>query len=136
MPETTASRKTRSATNATMTETTTRQFKNKMNQLHQEVLGHKHGPIFNAAVRASDAPGYYDVVKRPMDLKKIKANIKNGTIRTIDDFQRDLYLMFCNAMMYNKPTSEVHHMAEEMMEWCEGKISDYKNAEALATSRS
>jgi hypothetical protein len=29
-----------------------------------------------------------------MDLKKIKANIKNGTIRTIDDFQRDLYLMF------------------------------------------
>jgi len=39
-------------------------------------------------------------------------------------------------MMYNKPTSEVHHMAEEMMEWCEGKISDYKNAEALATSRS
>jgi bromodomain-containing protein 8 len=91
-----------------------------------------------------------------MDLKKIKANIKNGTIRTIDDFQRDLYLMFwwarrllpcvehfgwyalrdSNAMMYNKPTSEVHHMAEEMMEWCEGKISDYKNAEALATSRS
>jgi bromodomain-containing protein 8 len=113
MPEAKALRKTRSATNAIMTETTTRQFKNKMNQLHQEVLGHKHGPIFNAAVRAvsrtvghcnycgvlilslkSDAPGYYDVVKRPMDLKKIKANIKNGTIRNIDDFQHDLYLMF------------------------------------------
>jgi len=39
-------------------------------------------------------------------------------------------------MMYNKPTSDVFQMAEEMMEWCEDKISDYKNAEALATSRS
>jgi len=42
----------------------------------------------------SDAPGYHDVVKKPMDLKLIKANIKSGVIRNIDDFQRDVYLMF------------------------------------------
>lgn len=106
-----------------------------MNQLHQEILGHKHGPIFNAPVRAADAPGYYDVIKKPMDLKQLKANIKNGDIKGIDDFQRDLWLMFCNAMMYNKPNSEVYRMAEEMMSWCEGKIAEYKNAEALANSR-
>lgn len=113
LTETRATRTTRSATNAITTETTTRMFKKEMNQLHQEILGHKHGPIFNAAVRAvsglgdrvvslsmfilplqSDAPGYYDVVKKPMDLKKIKTNINKNVIKTIDDFQRDLYLMF------------------------------------------
>jgi hypothetical protein len=54
--ESKALRKTRSATNATNTDMTSRQFKSKMNQLHQEILGHKHGPVFNAAVRAVSHP--------------------------------------------------------------------------------
>ena len=42
----------------------------------------------------SVAPGYYDIIRKPMDLKKIKANIKSGAIRSIDDFERDLWLIF------------------------------------------
>lgn len=38
-------------------------------------------------------------------------------------------------MMYNKPGSEVYHMAEEMMLWCEQKIVHFRNAEALAAFR-
>lgn len=49
-----------------------------------------------------------------MDLKTIKARIKDGVIRTSVDFQRDVYLMFANAMMYNRPGSDIALMAEEV----------------------
>jgi len=49
-----------------------------------------------------------------MDLKTIKARIKDGVTRTSMDFQRDVYLMFANAMMYNRPGSDIALMAEEV----------------------
>jgi hypothetical protein len=39
-------------------------------------------------------------------------------------------------MMFNKPGTDYYIMAEEMMHWCEAKITEFKNAEANATSRS
>lgn len=49
-----------------------------------------------------------------MDLKTIKARIKDRVIRTSREFQRDVYLMFANAMMYNRPESDIALMAEEV----------------------
>ena len=51
---------------------------------------------------------------RPMDLSTIKRNIDNGVIRTTAEFQRDMMLMFINAMMYNSVEHDVHQMAVEM----------------------
>jgi len=56
----------------------------------------------------------HDVVCRPMDLSTIKKNIDNGVIRTTAEFQRDMMLMFINAMMYNNVEHDVHKMAVEM----------------------
>ena len=51
---------------------------------------------------------------RPMDLTTIKKNVEAGTIRTTDHFQRDMMLMFTNALMYNNSDQDIHHMAAEM----------------------
>lgn len=51
---------------------------------------------------------------RPMDLSTIKKNIENGLIRTTAEFQRDIMLMFQNAVMYNSSDHDVYHMAVEM----------------------
>ena len=51
---------------------------------------------------------------RPMDLATIKKNIENGSIRTTAEFQRDMMLMFTNAIMYNNSDHNVYHMAMEM----------------------
>ncbi|TRY97517.1 hypothetical protein DNTS_000321 [Danionella cerebrum] len=51
---------------------------------------------------------------RPMDLSTIKKNIENGLIRTTAEFQRDIMLMFQNAVMYNSSDHDVFHMAVEM----------------------
>ena len=55
-----------------------------------------------------------DALYRPMDLSTIKKNIDSGLIRTTAEFQRDMMLMFINAMMYNSVEHDVHQMAVEM----------------------
>lgn len=49
-----------------------------------------------------------------MDLSAIKKNIETGQIRTTAEFQRDIMLMFQNAVMYNSSDHDVYHMALEM----------------------
>ena len=51
---------------------------------------------------------------RPTDLTTIKKNVESGIIRTTQEFQRDMMLMFTNAIMYNNCNHNVHKMAVEM----------------------
>ncbi|XP_019390899.1 PREDICTED: bromodomain-containing protein 8-like isoform X2 [Crocodylus porosus] len=53
---------------------------------------------------------------RPMDLTTIKRSLSKGNIRSTAQFQRDLMLMFHNAVMYNSADHHVHHMAVEMQQ--------------------
>jgi bromodomain-containing protein 8 len=65
-------------------------------------------------VKDEIAPGYSNVVYRPMDLTTIKRNIENGNIKTTKEFQRDIMLMFTNAIMYNSSNHDVYKIALEM----------------------
>lgn len=65
-------------------------------------------------VRDDIAPGYRNVVLRPMDLNTIKKNIENGSIKSTVEFQRDIMLMFTNAIMYNSSNHDVHKISLEM----------------------
>uniref|UniRef100_A0A2K5E2F0 Bromodomain containing 8 n=1 Tax=Aotus nancymaae TaxID=37293 RepID=A0A2K5E2F0_AOTNA len=70
--------------------------------------------VFLQPVTDDIAPGYHSIVQRPMDLSTIKKNIENGLIRSTAEFQRDIMLMFQNAVMYNSSDHDVYHMAVEM----------------------
>lgn len=82
--------------------------------LHQRISEHRYGNIFHAPIRRSDAPDYHRVVKRPMDLKTIKQRTKEGFIKDSQEFQRDIYLMYANAAMFNGPTSDIYRMTMEV----------------------
>ncbi|XP_078682324.1 bromodomain-containing protein 8-like isoform X24 [Branchiostoma floridae x Branchiostoma belcheri] len=75
---------------------------------------HKYANVFLHPVTDDQAPGYHSIVFRPMDLSTIKKNIETGLIRTTAEFQRDIMLMFQNAIMYNNSDHDVYHMAVEM----------------------
>lgn len=55
---------------------------------------------------------------RPIDLSTIKKRIETGELRTTVEFQRDLLLMFQNAIMYNNSRSLVYKMASIMQNEC------------------
>ncbi|XP_030067136.1 bromodomain-containing protein 8 isoform X4 [Microcaecilia unicolor] len=75
---------------------------------------HRYANVFLQPVTDDIAPGYHSIVQRPMDLSTIKKNIETGQIRSTAEFQRDIMLMFQNAVMYNSSDHDVYHMAVEM----------------------
>ncbi|XP_013886555.1 bromodomain-containing protein 8 isoform X2 [Austrofundulus limnaeus] len=75
---------------------------------------HRYANVFLQPVTDEIAPGYHSIVHRPMDLATIKKNIEMSLIRTTAEFQRDIMLMFQNAVMYNSLDHDVYHMALEM----------------------
>jgi len=75
---------------------------------------HKFASVFSHPVTDDIAPGYHSVIKRPMDLGTIKKNIETGILRSTPEFQRDMMLMFTNAIMYNSSRHNVNRMAQVM----------------------
>ncbi|KAF4521556.1 hypothetical protein B566_EDAN001276 [Ephemera danica] len=95
-----------------------RAWKKTILPLWSQLAAHKNASIFTRPITNEMAPGYHNVVFRPMDLTTIKKNIETGQIRSTIEFQRDLMLMFTNAIMYNASNHEVPKMAQEMQKDC------------------
>ncbi|KAF9453069.1 hypothetical protein P691DRAFT_771800 [Macrolepiota fuliginosa MF-IS2] len=112
-----------------------KRFQNVITMLHSQISQHRNGNIFHNPIRTVEAPDYHDIVKRPMDLKTIKGRVKDGLIANSLEYKRDIFLMFANAMMYNRPGSGVYHMAEDMMHESEGFISAFRQTEGLVRGR-
>jgi len=99
--------------------------------LHSQISQHRNGNIFHNPIRNSEAPDYHEIVKRPMDLKTIKMKVKDGVIANSLEYQRDIFVMFANAMMYNRPGSDVYVMAEDMMLESEECIKTFRQTQGL-----
>ena len=82
--------------------------------LHTQIATHRSGTIFHNPIKRADAPDYYDLVKRPTDLKTIRQRVRDGQITTSSEYTRDIFQMFANSLMYNRPTTDIYEMAEEV----------------------
>ncbi|ORX45467.1 hypothetical protein DM01DRAFT_1339977 [Hesseltinella vesiculosa] len=100
-----------------------------INLLWRDIANHKNGAMFMNPIKEAQAPGYYKMVKYPLDLKGIKNRIRDGVIRTTVEFERDVILMLVNSLMYNQEDTEVYQLALEMLQDVHQQISDFKIAE-------
>lgn len=55
-----------------------------------------------------ELPGYYDVIKKPVDLDKIQYRIQHDQYAGTDDMIEDFGQMFENAAMFNDPKSQIY----------------------------
>jgi len=109
-----------------------KRFQTVINPLYTQIHAHRYGTVFQNPIKEADAPDYSEIVKRPIDLKTIKAKMKDGTIKDSLEFQRDVYLMYANAVMYNRPGSGgVGEMAEVMMTDTEADIQNHRATESF-----
>ena len=51
-------------------------------------------------------PDYYEIIQRPIDLKRIESR----QYSSINDLANDLQLMFDNACLYNEPGSTIYRV--------------------------
>merc|ERR1711942_579555 len=100
----------------------------------ENIVYHKHSPIFARPIRARDAPDYHRLVKRPMDISTIRSKIKAGSITSFGEMKRDILLMLTNALMYNSRADGIYRESMEMYKYVDTQI---RKAEfELATSAS
>lgn len=64
--------------------------------------------LFLEPVNEAYAPGYFDVVKSPMDLSTIETKLNAGLYKTMADFARDMEQIFNNAYIYADLTAVEH----------------------------
>lgn len=55
-----------------------------------------------------ELPDYYEVIDRPMDIKKILGRIEDGKYSSVDDLQKDFKTLCRNAQIYNEELSLIH----------------------------
>lgn len=93
-----------------------RNWKKSVLLVYSRLATHKYASLFLKPITDDQAPGYHSVIYRPMDLQTIRKNIENGVIRTTAEFQRDVLLMFNNAIMYNKTNQHVYSMTRQIQQ--------------------
>lgn len=61
-------------------------------------------------------PYYFDIIKNPMDLGTVKTKLRNGKYSSIQDFDKDIRLMFRNCYTFNAPTTYVYNEGKMLEE--------------------
>ncbi|KAF0306507.1 Bromodomain adjacent to zinc finger domain protein 1A [Amphibalanus amphitrite] len=62
---------------------------------------------FLKPVRGKDAPGYYQIVRQPMDLTTMQKKVNSGAYGSAAEFTADAGLIFSNCLMYNDTNAPI-----------------------------
>ncbi|EEB19078.1 conserved hypothetical protein [Pediculus humanus corporis] len=86
--------------------------KERMRRLMVEEEGYSDGRIlsepFIKLPSKNKLPDYYDIIKKPLDIKKIFNRIEDGKYSDFDDLEKDFTQMCKNAQIYNEEASLIH----------------------------
>ncbi|KAL3842091.1 hypothetical protein ACJMK2_020155 [Sinanodonta woodiana] len=80
----------------------------------EAVKANKDSWPFLEPVTEEQAPGYHDVIKRPMDLSKIETKANRREYKSRKHFYNDFCLMFNNCRRFNGPKSDFTQMARSI----------------------
>lgn len=66
-----------------------------------------------------DAPGYFKVIKTPMDFGTIRVKLETGKYQEYTEFHSDMLLVKANCLKYNPPEHEIHQDCEDVFRFYE-----------------
>ncbi|XP_029104304.1 histone acetyltransferase KAT2B isoform X2 [Scleropages formosus] len=90
----------------------------------QHVKNHQNAWPFMEPVKKTEAPGYYQVIRFPMDLKTISERLKSRYYTTRKLFMADMQRVFTNCREYNPPESEYYKCANLLEKFFYTKIKE------------
>ncbi|XP_026529343.1 histone acetyltransferase KAT2B isoform X3 [Notechis scutatus] len=90
----------------------------------QQVKSHQSAWPFMEPVKRTEAPGYYEVIRFPMDLKTMSERLKNRYYVSKKLFMADMQRVFTNCREYNPPESEYYKCANILEKFFYTKIKE------------
>ena len=89
-----------------------RHIRDNMRPVLSKLDEHEQGSWFREPVTEAIAPGYFDVIKCPMDFSTIFKKLDEKRYTTPFQFWEDMWLVFNNTWTYNKKTRTC------LQSWC------------------
>ncbi|MBW0470903.1 hypothetical protein O181_010618 [Austropuccinia psidii MF-1] len=87
---------------------TIHEFIDTLERITSELRSDPNATAFLSRVKKTDAPDYYDIIKKPMDLGTVLKKVKSGVYKTKASFNDDLELIWTNCFTYNSTIN--HHL--------------------------
>ena len=102
-----------SASDSSMTDDQWRSIKKIIDYVYgyRDKDGHDPSKVFHRKVNKRSIPDYYDVIKEPVALSTLKANLLHHNYRKYTEFVRDCALIVHNAQTYNRPEAGAYQDA-------------------------
>ncbi|TYH83374.1 hypothetical protein ES332_D02G128900v1 [Gossypium tomentosum] len=72
--------------------------------------------VFSEPVDLKELPDYCDIVANPMDFSTVRKKLDGGAYTTLEQFEKDVFLICSNAMLYNAPDTVYFRQARSMQE--------------------
>ncbi|KAJ1696204.1 hypothetical protein LUZ63_004716 [Rhynchospora breviuscula] len=82
--------------------------------------------LFVKPVTKKEAPDYYDIVQRPMDLSTIREKVRNLEYKSHEEFRHDVWQITYNAHQYNDGRNpDIPPLADQLLELCDHLLEQY-----------
>ena len=83
-------------------------IREKMTFILRQLFDQEEGVWFRRPVTEAIAPGYFDIIKHPMDFSTIFKKLNENQYLTPFQFCEDIWLVFNNAWTFNKKSRNVY----------------------------
>ncbi|KAI8519643.1 Bromodomain containing protein 7 [Branchiostoma belcheri] len=86
-----------------------------LENLHRQLQRKDVNQFFAWPVTDAIAPGYSQIILRPMDFSTMKEKLVNDEYSSIEEFRNDFKVMCDNAMIYNHPETIYYKAAKKLL---------------------
>ncbi|XP_078252198.1 SWI/SNF-related matrix-associated actin-dependent regulator of chromatin subfamily A member 2-like isoform X2 [Rhinoraja longicauda] len=75
---------------------------------YRDSLSRQLSEVFIQLPSRKELPEYYELIRKPVDFKKIKDRIRNHKYRSLGDLEKDVNLLCYNAQTFNLEGSQIY----------------------------
>ncbi|XVE94406.1 hypothetical protein REPUB_Repub02eG0005900 [Reevesia pubescens] len=72
--------------------------------------------VFSEPVDPEELPDYHEIIAHPMDFLTVRKKLDGGAYTTLEQFEKEVFLICSNAMQYNAPDTIYFRQARSMQE--------------------
>ncbi|XP_046856305.1 nucleosome-remodeling factor subunit BPTF-like isoform X2 [Xenia sp. Carnegie-2017] len=101
-----------------------------LRRIVRSLQNHKMSWPFLEPVTKEEAPDYFEIVKEPMDLSKVQANMQARAYKRLVGFVADVSKIFNNCRLYNPKDSAFYRCAEVVERFFVQKLNAFKAAKS------
>lgn len=90
-----------------------------LEDLLNNMMKHKDGWPFDRPITKADAPDYFEIIQKPMDLGTVRSTLLQMKYSCNQEVLQDIRVVFANCYLYNREDAEEYQCAKRLEKYFE-----------------